>query len=177
MARGQKECPQCKRPSGPRKKICDCGHQFVFKVNKIATIAAIKGNVLSFWNDIPGEETSADLIMIPGKSPTFQKDRPEGPVCPIKCSDKSDEGIVAWLKKICQYKLPGTGKARTVKYSKSAIRRFIHELFYKDPQRGFAALQLMDKYIKPYKKEIIAGYETDLQKWYLWKQGILKTPL
>lgn len=31
MPRGQKTCPNCEEPNGPRTKVCKCGHEFSIK--------------------------------------------------------------------------------------------------------------------------------------------------
>jgi len=68
MPRGMKICEKCGRKTGPRKKVCECGHKFYFVPKGLKPQAGKQVN----WKEL----TRGDEIkVIQGSGPYWPKDK------------------------------------------------------------------------------------------------------
>lgn len=96
MPRGQKECPKCNKPTGPRTKICDCG--YVYLQDSVDTAKVGKKPCSNCSKEMESDNYNTDPY---GKVTYFYK---WDSYCSVSCleaaSERKDDLILEFLNKI-----------------------------------------------------------------------------
>lgn len=135
--RGQKFCPVCNKSTGPRSKVCECGHEFEFKLKQSYSKPEQKT-----VQNIP-VKTNTENINPPVQQNPFLSSTLRNIIVPAgKCPVKLDKGIDAFVEGIAMH-----AKENGVNYLPSVYEYWAGTIIDKFSDEGKETIRKIKDYV------------------------------